>query len=159
MSQEDRLTTAWDLTWHKVTLSWQLNKNSPWILHFFHLIDVLRNLYIHTTHMTQNVSAYMSSRLYFMSSEICIIVSMMHSASIFLLKFKILLPAFFFSFIEKECGALMDLIMGICLVAAITVSLMCTLKVVCWHFQLGTTKGLALHACCSHVPSLSRIMS
>lgn len=38
-------------------------------------------------------------------------------------------------------------------------SLMRTLEVVCWHFQLGTTKGLACHACCSYVPSLSRIMS
>lgn len=38
-------------------------------------------------------------------------------------------------------------------------SLMCTLKVVCWHFQLGTSKGLARHACCSCVTSLPRIMS
>lgn len=38
-------------------------------------------------------------------------------------------------------------------------SLMCTLKVVCWHFQLGTSKSLARHACCSYVPSLPRIMS
>ena len=38
-------------------------------------------------------------------------------------------------------------------------SLMCTLKVVCWHFQLGTSKGLARHACCSYVPILPRIMS
>lgn len=36
---------------------------------------------------------------------------------------------------------------------------MCTLKVVCWHFHLGTSKGLARHACRSHVARLPRIMS